>query len=130
MEITDFILDDDDDDADEAGGSAGDKVESVTCKDYLLHFITFFWKFLFAFVPPTSETSSRTNFRMEGTELSVNRYGRWMGLFLCIDFDYWSVNSAYWRFSNTCKELIIHNVLFSSNDGFASLVALSVLRIQ
>jgi len=31
----------------------GDK--PATCKDYMLHFISFFWKFLFAFVPPTSK---------------------------------------------------------------------------
>ncbi len=38
----------------ESGGSNGDEEKPATCKDYMLHFITFFWKFLFAFVPPTS----------------------------------------------------------------------------
>ncbi len=49
------ILEDDDDDVVDSGDDAeeeGDK--PATCKDYMLHFISFFWKFLFAFVPPTS----------------------------------------------------------------------------
>jgi hypothetical protein len=32
-----------------------DDNKPATCKDYILHFISFFWKFLFAFVPPTSK---------------------------------------------------------------------------
>ncbi len=44
--------DDDDDDAIESGD---DDEKPPTCKDYMLHFICFFWKFLFAFVPPTSK---------------------------------------------------------------------------
>ncbi|CAF1329403.1 unnamed protein product, partial [Didymodactylos carnosus] len=43
------VKEDDDDDADDDDGK-----EPATCKDYMLHFISFFWKFLFAFVPPTS----------------------------------------------------------------------------
>ncbi|CAF0882793.1 unnamed protein product [Adineta steineri] len=42
------------DDDDGLGDSKDDNNESATCKDYIIHFITFFWKFLFAFVPPTS----------------------------------------------------------------------------
>jgi len=51
-----YILEDDDDDVVESGDAEeeeGDK--PATCKDYMLHFISFFWKFLFAFVPPTSK---------------------------------------------------------------------------
>ncbi len=52
-----IFLDDDDDEVIEAGDeSTGDEDKPATCKDYILHFITFFWKFLFAFVPPTSKT--------------------------------------------------------------------------
>ncbi|CAF3448082.1 unnamed protein product [Rotaria sp. Silwood1] len=49
-----FSVTDDDDDVVEAGGSNADDEKSATCKDYMLHYISFFWKFLFAFVPPTS----------------------------------------------------------------------------
>jgi len=47
--------DDDDDDVIESGDSNENTDQQLTCKDYMLHFITFFWKFLFAFVPPTSK---------------------------------------------------------------------------
>ncbi len=49
---------DEDDESDETGdvdGTGGGEEKPATCKDYMLHFISFFWKFLFAFVPPTSE---------------------------------------------------------------------------
>ena len=39
-----------DDDDDEEGG---DEEKMPTCGDYVLHFLTLFWKILFAFVPPT-----------------------------------------------------------------------------
>lgn len=40
---------DDDDDGDE------DNAKQPSCSDYVMHFITIFWKVLFAFVPPTSK---------------------------------------------------------------------------
>ncbi|CAF4523136.1 unnamed protein product [Rotaria socialis] len=46
--------DDDDDNVVESGDSTQDNEKPATCKDYMLHFVSFFWKFLFAFVPPTS----------------------------------------------------------------------------
>lgn len=33
---------------DEAGGDS-----SPSCGDYFMHFLTLFWKLLFAFIPPT-----------------------------------------------------------------------------
>ena len=39
------------DDDEEEGGE--EKMPS--CTDYVLHFLTVFWKILFAFVPPTGE---------------------------------------------------------------------------
>ncbi|CAF2117102.1 unnamed protein product [Rotaria magnacalcarata] len=48
------VKDDDDDDGNESGDSDGNDGKSATCKDYMLHYVSFFWKFLFAFVPPTS----------------------------------------------------------------------------
>lgn len=61
-----FLLPLDDDDDDDDDNDSGDNPQSdnenhrnqdksPTCKDYILHFLSFFWKFLFAFVPPTSE---------------------------------------------------------------------------
>ena len=55
-----IILDDEDDedeDAAESSDSTENYEKTVTCKDYMLHFISFFWKFLFAFVPPTSKNN-------------------------------------------------------------------------
>jgi hypothetical protein len=39
----------------ESGEGNDEDEKPATCKDYMLHFISFFWKFLFAFVPPTSK---------------------------------------------------------------------------
>jgi len=46
--------DDDDGTVLESGESRSANETPPTCKDYMIHFISFFWKFLFAFVPPTS----------------------------------------------------------------------------
>lgn len=43
--------DDDDDDDSEEGEEREEKLPS--CLDYVMHFLTIFWKVLFAFVPPT-----------------------------------------------------------------------------
>lgn len=44
---------DDDDETDEDGESKPPK--TPTFFDYLMHFLTVFWKLLFAFVPPTGK---------------------------------------------------------------------------
>lgn len=54
-----FLSQDDDDDVVESGEQNDDDDKPATCKDYMLHFISFFWKFLFAFVPPTSKFDER-----------------------------------------------------------------------
>ena len=43
----------DDDADDEEGEESEEKLPS--CMDYVMHFLTLFWKILFAFVPPTGE---------------------------------------------------------------------------
>ena len=48
-------LDGDDDEVTQSGDGNDDDEKPPKCKDYMLHFISFFWKFLFAFVPPTSK---------------------------------------------------------------------------
>ncbi|XP_055905967.1 sodium/calcium exchanger 1 isoform X2 [Eupeodes corollae] len=42
----------DDDEGEGGGGEEGDE-PSPTCGDYIMHFLTVFWKVLFAFIPPT-----------------------------------------------------------------------------
>jgi hypothetical protein len=54
-----LVVGDDDDDVVESGDDNEDENQPATCKDYMLHFISFFWKFLFAFVPPTSNEFSK-----------------------------------------------------------------------
>lgn len=47
---------DDDDGGGEEGGDEGDgerEEKMPSCSDYVMHFITLFWKLLFAFIPPT-----------------------------------------------------------------------------
>jgi len=48
-----FICSGDDDGGD--GGEEGEEGEEPvpSCGDYVMHFLTIFWKILFAFVPPT-----------------------------------------------------------------------------
>ena len=59
------VKDDDDDDVVESGdGNNSQQDKPPTCKDYMLHFISFFWKFLFAFVPPTSKCSINRKIQM------------------------------------------------------------------
>lgn len=42
-----------------AGGDSGNDVDgeepAPSCMDYIMHFLTVFWKLLFAFIPPTGE---------------------------------------------------------------------------
>jgi hypothetical protein len=42
------------------GDDGGDEEEEKlpSCGDYIMHFVTLFWKLLFAFVPPTGEIIS------------------------------------------------------------------------
>ena len=47
------------DDEEEEGGEEGEEGEAEekmpTCGDYIMHFLTLFWKILFAFIPPAGE---------------------------------------------------------------------------
>jgi solute carrier family 8 (sodium/calcium exchanger) len=47
-----------DDDGDE-DGNPDDEPPSPSCMDYIMHFLTLFWKILFAFIPPTGETFNK-----------------------------------------------------------------------
>lgn len=42
-------------DEDDEGGDS--ETASPSCTDYLMHFLTLFWKITFAFIPPTGEYS-------------------------------------------------------------------------
>jgi hypothetical protein len=44
-------------DGDDDGEDSGDRDEaSPSCMDYIMHFLTLFWKILFAFIPPTGKS--------------------------------------------------------------------------
>jgi solute carrier family 8 (sodium/calcium exchanger) len=45
--------DDDGEEGEEGGGGADES--SPSCMDYIMHFLTLFWKILFAFIPPTGK---------------------------------------------------------------------------
>ena len=51
-----FPFDSDDDDDNEDGGDEDREEKMPSCTDYILHFLTLFWKILFAFVPPTGSS--------------------------------------------------------------------------
>jgi hypothetical protein len=42
---------------DDGSGEDDDEEKLPSCGDYIMHFITLFWKLLFAFVPPTGEVT-------------------------------------------------------------------------
>ena len=48
-----------DDDEEEEGGDGGEEGEGEekmpTCGDYIMHFLTLFWKVIFAFIPPAGK---------------------------------------------------------------------------
>lgn len=48
-----------------AGGDSSDDTDgeepTPSCMDYLMHFLTVFWKLIFAFIPPTGEFELRFN---------------------------------------------------------------------
>ncbi len=90
-----FSVKDDDDDVVESGDVGDEEQKPATCKDYMLHFVSFFWKFLFAFVPPTSKTKF-LKYKINKKEIFLNRYSWWMGLFFCINFNYWYSYCTYW----------------------------------
>jgi hypothetical protein len=52
-----FVTGDDDDDGGEEGEEPNPDEEPPTpsCSDYIMHFVTLFWKLLFAFIPPTGK---------------------------------------------------------------------------
>lgn len=52
-----FISGDDNSALDEADGEcADDREPRPSCGDYVMHFLTLFWKILFAFIPPTGNS--------------------------------------------------------------------------
>lgn len=52
-----FTGDDNSSALDEADGEcADDREPRPSCGDYVMHFLTLFWKILFAFIPPTGKT--------------------------------------------------------------------------
>ena len=57
-----FMLTGDDDDEEEEGGDdeEGEKEEKMpTCGDYIMHFLTLFWKVIFSFIPPAGKLCSK-----------------------------------------------------------------------
>ena len=37
-------------------GNPDDEPPSPSCMDYIMHFLTLFWKIIFAFIPPTGKS--------------------------------------------------------------------------
>lgn len=46
-----------DDDEEDSNTEEGDE-PTPSCMDYIMHFLTLFWKILFAFIPPTGKRLS------------------------------------------------------------------------
>ena len=51
-----FLLTGDDDEEEEEGEDGAEKEEKMpTCGDYIMHFLTLFWKVIFSFIPPAGK---------------------------------------------------------------------------
>lgn len=106
-----------------SGGDEDGEEPSPSCGDYIMHFLTLFWKILFAFIPPTGMyfdvrymiADKRTLFTCtRACEWKNNfqcvwfisrRYLRWIPMLRCIDFVHWSGNRCYRR---CCITLRLH----------------------
>jgi solute carrier family 8 (sodium/calcium exchanger) len=53
----DYFLGDDEEEEGEEGGEEGEEGEEKmpTCGDYIMHFLTLFWKVIFATIPPAGK---------------------------------------------------------------------------
>uniref|UniRef100_A0A1I8IUU7 Calx-beta domain-containing protein n=1 Tax=Macrostomum lignano TaxID=282301 RepID=A0A1I8IUU7_9PLAT len=56
---------------DEGDGTGDGEEKLPSCGDYIMHFLTIFWKLLFAFVPPTGVSEMDTPLICGGDEMSV-----------------------------------------------------------
>jgi solute carrier family 8 (sodium/calcium exchanger) len=45
----------DDDDSGDEPPNPDEEPPTPSCMDYIMHFLTLFWKIIFAFIPPTGE---------------------------------------------------------------------------
>lgn len=59
-----FLCPGDDDDDEEEEGEEGEE-KMPTCGDYIMHFLTLFWKIIFSIIPPAGEKDKRKKERKE-----------------------------------------------------------------
>lgn len=82
----------DDDDDDEDGDDEEREERLPSCLDYVMHFLTIFWKVLFAFVPPTGRNcltfiGSQFVFTMLEQACTVDNDKLWSYTTKIIEFD-------------------------------------------
>ncbi|XP_034239306.1 sodium/calcium exchanger 3-like isoform X1 [Thrips palmi] len=97
-------------DEDEEGGETA----SASCGDYVMHFFTFPWKFLFAFVPPTDYMHGWVAFTVSIV---------WIGFITAIIGDVSSHFGCSIGFKDTCTAFSLVAMGTSLPDTFASKVA-------
>lgn len=51
--------DDEEEGGDDEGGEGEAEEKMPTCGDYIMHFLTLFWKILFAVIPPAGKSDHR-----------------------------------------------------------------------
>ncbi|KAL8603603.1 hypothetical protein ACOMHN_022555 [Nucella lapillus] len=92
----------------------GGEVDTASKVDYVLHFITFFWKVLFAFIPPTS---------IGGGWLTFGVALFWIGVLTIIISDLASVFGCVVGLSDTITAITFVALGTSMPDTFASRAA-------
>jgi hypothetical protein len=70
-----LLGDDDGGDEEEGGEPREEKVPS--CGDYVMHFLTIFWKIIFAFVPPTGKTIQLSSASYESRDPTMQTNHTW-----------------------------------------------------
>ncbi|KAK7113071.1 sodium/calcium exchanger 3-like [Littorina saxatilis] len=92
----------------------GGDVDSATRVDYVMHFITFFWKVLFAFIPPTSVGGGWLTF---GVALA------WVGVLTAVIADLASIFGCVVGLNDTITAITFVALGTSMPDTFASRAA-------
>ena len=61
----------DDDEEEEEGGDEGEEGEEKmpTCGDYIMHFLTLFWKVIFAVIPPAGKQNENIFFLIKSCQI-------------------------------------------------------------
>lgn len=125
--------DDDGGGGDGEGSQAGgddDEPPSPSCSDYIMHFLTLFWKIIFAFIPPTGKfyiklllwLNSKNGRCMLSRFTCIQRKSIWR-CFGILDWILKILNKLKWKivYNILYKHLNIFTIYFLLNPNFLNI---------